>query len=53
MEKTTGRIIKSQDIQCDGQYFLNMERTNHKSSQNHTAVTGVPKAQIIENKNGS
>ena len=51
MEKTTGRIIKSQDIQCDGQYFLNMERTNHKSSQNHTAVTGVPKAQIIENKN--
>ena len=53
MEKTTGRIIKSQDIQCDGQYFLNMERTNHKSSQNHTAVTGVPKAHVIENKDES
>jgi hypothetical protein len=51
MEKTTGKIIKSQDILCDGQYNLNMEQTNQKPPQNNCPVTGVPKANVIESKN--
>ena len=50
MEKTTGKIIKSQDVNYDGQYYLNIEKTNHKSSQNQDAIAGVPKVHIIENK---
>ena len=51
MEKMTGKIIKSQDVHCDGQYYLNMEQTGHNTSQNHSVVAGAPKAHIIENKN--
>ena len=51
MEKTTGKIIKSQDVLCDGQYHLNMEQTNRKSSQDLSTATGLPNAHIIENSN--
>jgi hypothetical protein len=51
MEKTKGKIIKSQDVQCDGQYYLNMEQANHNSSQKNGVVAGAPMAHIIENKN--
>ena len=53
MEKTVGKIIKSQDVNCDGQFYLNMEQANHKSTQNHVIVVGAPQAQIVENKNES
>ena len=51
MEKMTGKIIKSQDVNFEGQYYLNMEQTGHNSSQNHSVVAGAPKAHIIESKN--
>ena len=52
MEKTIGKIIKSQDVHCEGQYYLNNEQINHNPSRNNAAVAGVPDAQVIENKNG-
>jgi hypothetical protein len=51
MEKTTGKIIKSQDVQCDGQFYLNMKQTHHKPTQSCGTILGTPKANIIDNKN--
>lgn len=51
MEKTVGKIIKSQDVNCDGKYYLDMEQNNQKSIQNHRSIVGAPQAQIIENRN--
>ena len=51
MERAIGKIIKSQDVHYDGQYYLNNEQTNNKSSQINGIITGAPNAQIIENKN--
>lgn len=51
MEKTVGKIIKSQDVHCDGQYYLSMEKKSHNSSHNHGAIAGAPRAHIVENNN--
>jgi len=49
MEKTTGRILKSDKVQLQGQYHLNIAQDSQRPALAGRTVSGIPQVRIVEN----
>ena len=52
MKQTTGRILKSDQVNVEGKYKLEMSHVNHCSTGNMNSALKSPQVKIIENNEG-
>ncbi|MBN2588255.1 MAG: hypothetical protein JXA96_00200 [Sedimentisphaerales bacterium] len=52
MKQTTGRILKSDQVNIEGKYKLDVSQANHCSPQSMNTTLKSPQVKIIENNEG-
>lgn len=52
MEQTAGKILKSNQVNIEGKYKLELSQTNHRSHDSLNNTLKSPQVKIIENNEG-
>lgn len=52
MKQTTGKILKSDQVNIEGKYKLELSHGNHCSSESMNTTLKQPHVKIIENNDG-
>ena len=52
MKQTTGKIIKSDQVNIEGTYQLGLSQANHCSHESMNTTLRTPQVKIIENNDG-
>ncbi len=51
MMQTTSRILKSEDVELEGQYHLDLGHSVSSAQHSKNTVAGTAKARILDNNN--
>lgn len=52
MTQTTGKILKSDQVNFEGSYQLGLSQANHSTPENMNTIVKSPQVKILENNKG-